>query len=347
MLNFGKKYKDYNLKTPISPIIILFSVIIIGTIGYSVLWHDIPEANLVDAFYMTLITVTTIGYGETHHLNSIGRIFTVFIAISGMGSLFYILSVLMENLFILQMNNFRGKKKMLQKINQMKDHTIVIGLGRVGKRTVREFAEKGEEYLVIDINPPNYDDSETIPNIPFVQGDATRDEVLIKAGINRAKGLIVTTANSATTVFVTLSARVLNPNLFIVARSDYDNDIDKMKRAGADRVVNPYSIGGQRLANLMVNPNVVDFFETSLRTNENSINIENILLPETSKWIGKTLINMNLRRNSGATIIAVVRDSTPITNPDGTMILQSGDALLTLGTKDQLHRAYFYILQSE
>ena len=344
MFNFNTKYSEFNLKKPIIPMIILFSVIIIGTVGYSILWRDIPDANLVDAFYMTLITITTIGYGETHTLHSLGRLFTVFIAVAGMGSLFYILSVMMENLFVLQMNNYRGKKKMQQKINQMKDHTLVIGLGRVGKRTVREFSEKGEEYLVIDKNPPNYDDSETISNIPFVQGDATHDEVLIKAGIQRAKGIIVTTADSATTVFVVLSARVLNPTLFIVARSDYDNDIEKMKRAGADRVVNPYSIGGQRLANLMVNPNVVDFFETSLRSQENSINIENILLPDTSKWIGQTLINMNLRRNSGATIIAVVRNSTPITNPDGAMVLESGDGLLTLGTKVQLQSAYYYIL---
>ncbi len=344
MLLYTNKNTQNKLKKPIIPSIMLIITIIIGTIGYMIIWKDINEASVIDAFYMTIITITTLGYAEIYHLGHIGRIFTIFVAIFGIGSLFYMLGILMENLFIYQLDNYTEKKKMQKKINELNEHIIVIGLGRVGMKAVNELIEKNEKFVVIDTSIDDDNSNDLINKFLFIKGDATDDNILYAAGIVRARALIVTTANASTTVFVVLSAKVLNPDIFIVARCDNDNDIQKLIRAGADKAINPYAIGGQRLVNILVNPNVVDFFETSLGSKENSINIENIQLSPSSIWIGKSLIEMNLRQRTGATIIAVMRENKPITQLDGNLNLIANDILLTLGTKEQLVNAYKIIL---
>jgi voltage-gated potassium channel len=325
----------YLHKKPILPAIILLSVIILGTTGFYILWLD-TNATLIDALYMTLITITTIGFAEVFPLDNTGRIFTIIIGIGGIGSLFYLLSIFMENLFILQIKNYKGKKKIMKRVNDLSDHLIIVGYGRVGKLAVNEIARHEKKCIIIDENfedDINYTHNE---NIFTLKGDATRDEILLKAGIDRAQSMIVTTAKSATTVFVVLTARVLNPKLFIVARVDDDNDQEKMIRAGADKVVNPYSIGGQRLANLVVNPNVIDFFETSFGPSETNLSIEKILLPGNSKWVDKTLIEIDFRRKVGVTILAVIRNGKPLVNPDGNFRLRSEDQLIAMGTKQDL-----------
>jgi voltage-gated potassium channel len=344
---YNKNIYKPKLKMPLIPSVLLVLVVIFGTLGYMWIWRDIKSASFIDALYMTIITITTLGYAEIFQLGHIGRIFTMFIAIIGIGSMFYILGTLMENLFILQLDNYRGKRKMQKKIDELYDHIIVIGLGRVGKRAVNELKEKQEHFVVIDNKITDEKSSETSNQFNCIKGDATDDGTLVSAGITRARALMVTTANSATTVFVVLSAKVLNPDIFIVARCDNDNDIEKLIRAGANRVINPYAIGGQRLANILVNPNVVDFFETSLGSKEQSINIENIQLPGNSIWHGKTIIDMNLRHKTGATIIALMRDNKAITELDSNMKLLEDDILLTLGTKSQLVKAYSIILDTE
>ena len=335
-----KKKDDFatisaNLKKPVIPLVFLLILIVIGTTGYSILWRN-EEGVLVDALYMTVITITTVGFGEIHKLDSNGRIFTMFISIAGFASLFYVLTLLMENLVIIQLNNYRGKKKKMKKIDKLNNHIILVGHGRVGHLTAKELASAHEPFVAID---DSFDDPEFIPlddSMLMIEGDATEDEVLLKAGIERARGMIIATANSATNVFVVLSAKVLNPKLFIVARADLDSDIEKLKRAGADRVVNPYSIGGQRLAQLMVNKNIIDFFDTTLGSKENSLKIENIILSDSSKWYGKTLKELDLRQKTGASILAVSRHSAPILNPGADFIIMKEDQLLVIGTKEQL-----------
>lgn len=334
-LKFIRK-SDESIKTPVIPLILLFLVIISGTIGYYLLWKDIPGADMFDAFYMTIITITTIGFAEIHPMNYIGRLLTIFIAIGGIGSLFFILTVFMENLFIMQLNNVRGKKKMLRKIDNLNRHIILIGFGRVGQLAAKVLLESNEEFVVIDDDFIEHDLLETKEKILKVKGDATSDEILIKAGIERAKGVIVTTANPATTVFVVLSAKVFNPKIFIVARADDYSDIEKLKRAGADRVVNPYSIGGQHLANLMIQPNVIDFFELSFGAKEDKFTVENITLPENSIWLNKSLKELHIRQSARATILAVIRDDNPIPNPDGNFILENNDVLIVFGTRSHL-----------
>lgn len=339
------KYSELkpSTKKPIIPGIVVLAVIVIGTTGYWWLWQD-NDASIIDALYMTWITIATIGYTELYPLDNTGHIFTILISIAGIGSLFYILSVFMENLFILQLHNYRGKKKKMKEIEKFENHIIIIGYGRVGQLAAKVLLERNEKFVVVDDDFIEEDIVHLKHNLLRVTGNATEDSVLIKAGIKKARGIIVATGNSATTVFVVLSAKVLNPDIFIVARADEDSDKEKLKRAGANRVVNPYSIGGQRMANLMVNQHIVDFFETSFGIGTGHLKIENMQIPEKSKWSEKTFKELDLRQKFGVSILAVVRNGKPIPNPGGNFKVKDGDQFIIMGTEEELKKVEAEIL---
>jgi voltage-gated potassium channel len=324
-------------KKPIIPGVVVLTVIVIGTVGYWWLWRD-TNASIIDALYMTWITIATIGYMEVHPLDNTGHIFTILISLAGISSLFYILSIFMENLFILQLHNYRRKKKKMKEIEKCENHIIIIGYGRVGQLAAKVLLDIGEKFVVVDDDFIEEDIVHLKHNLLRVTGNATEDSVLIKAGIKKARGLIVATGNSATTVFVVLSAKVLNPDIFIVARADEDSDKEKLKRAGANRVVNPYSIGGQRMANLMINQHIVDFLETSFGVGSGHLKIENMQLPEKCKWADKTFREIDLRQQFGVSILAVVRNGKPITNPGGNFKIKDGDQFIIMGSEDELKK---------
>ena len=340
---FKKKLKyDYyikpELKNPGIPLIILLFVLIIGTTGYLIIWKDIPQSNLVDSIYMTFTTITTLGYGEIYPLGNSGRIFTMIIATAGIASLFYLFSTTMENLVTLQIYNYRGKRKMIKQIEMLENHIIVVGYGKVGQLAAHELLAKGEKFVLIDENLLESEFPNLKDKLLIIKGDAREDETLYKAGIDRARGMIVTTPNPATTVFVTISAKVLNPKIYLIARSDEQNDNEKLKRAGADEVVNPYEIGGKRLVNLMVNPQIVNFFETSFGNDENSLNIQKITLNDGSHWFNKSLTEIDARKKTGVTILAVIRDGIPESNPDSSFVIRKGDEIVVMGKKEELER---------
>jgi voltage-gated potassium channel len=347
-LSLGSKYSELKppTKKPILPGLLVLIVIFAGTTGYYFLWLE-SEPSLIDAFYMTWITITTIGYSEVHPLNDIGKVFTILISLTGIGSLFYILSILMENLFVMQLHNFRSKKKQMKQIEKLREHIILIGYGRVGQLAATILKNRGEHFVVIDDDFVEEDVVSLKDNLMKVVGNAAEDSVLLKAGIERARGIIVATGDSATTVFVVLSAKVLNPNVFIVARADEDSDIEKLLRAGADRVVNPYSIGGQRMANLMINKNIVDFFETSFEVGDGNLRIENLHLPSDCVWYNKTLGELNLRYKYGASVLAVIRNKKPYTNPGGNFKVKEGDNFIIMGNVEDLKRIEDAVLSNK
>jgi voltage-gated potassium channel len=343
---WDNKYKELKPETkkPVIPVIVLLLVVVVGTSGYYWLWRD-SDATFVDALYMTLITIATIGYGEIHPLDDTGRIFTIFVSILGIGSLFYVLSVIMENLFIVQLHNYRGKKKKMKKIEKLNNHIILIGYGRVGQLAASMLLSKGERFVVIDDDFIETDTLNLKDNLLRVVGNATEDATLLKAGIDRARGLIVATGKASTNVFIVLSAKVLNPKIFIVSRADEDSDIEKLKRAGADRVVNPYSIGGHRMANLMINTHIVDFLETSFGIADGNLKIENLHLPENCIWFDKTLKELDLREKYGISILAVIRNNKPVTNPGGNFKVRAGDQFIMMGAQEELKEIEKVILE--
>lgn len=316
------------------PVTLVALVTIIGTIGYTWLGRD-QGATVLDGLYMTVITITTIGYGEVIHLDNVGRIFTIFIAITGIGSLFYSLTVVMDNLVSSRILDPLGEKKMQREIETLNDHIVIAGLGRVGKQAAAELQEAKIPFVLVD---PSHDALQYAHQHDYllVHGDATQDEMLEKAGIRRANGLIVTTGDDASNLYIVLSARVLKSDLFIVSRAVDDLSIPKLVRAGANRAISPYAIGGRRLAHLILSPTVVDFFDTVIKRGEESLNLEGIKVHHGTKAVGKTLAYLDVRGKTGASILVILRGNQVLPNPDPEMTLDVGDQLLALGTTQQL-----------
>jgi voltage-gated potassium channel len=306
-----------------------------GTVGYAWLWRD-AGGTWLDALFMTVITITTIGYGEVRPLDSAGRVFTMAIAVVGVGSLFYTLGVVMEYLVMVRLADPGGRQKMQAQIDKLRGHVILAGLGRVGRQAAQELAVAAKvPFVVVDPGPAAVRQAEERGYL-VVHGDATEDAVLERAGVNRARGLIATTANDATNMYIVLSARVLNPSLYVVSRAVDEASVVKLMRAGANRAISPYAIGGHRLAHLILSPAVVDFFETALRRGNEALAIEDLAVAPDSRALARTLEALDIRRTTGATVLAVMRDGNPIVNPPGDLRLQAGDRLLALGTEAQL-----------
>jgi voltage-gated potassium channel len=318
------------------PLSLLVGVLAIGTLGYRGLWRDIGGTWL-DALFMTFTTITTIGYGEVKPLDGPGRIFTMVIAVAGIGAFFYTFSVVLDHLVATGLADPRGRRKMERRIAELEGHVIVAGLGRVGRQAAAELAEAGTAFIVLDPGSAAMRSAEERGYL-HLAGDATEDTVLERAGVRRARGLIATTANDATNMYIVLSARVLNPALRIVARAADEASVSKLLRAGADRAISPYAIGGHRLAHLILSPAVVDFFETALKRGHEALAIEDVALPLSSHAIGRTLEALQVRQVTGASVLAVLRDEAPIPNPPPDLTLRAGDRLLALGTSDQFER---------
>lgn len=330
----NSKKEDPRIKKPYIPIILLITIIIGGTIGYDIIWTE-TNSNIIDALYMTIITITTVGYAEVYPLDTTGRIFTMIIGVFGIGSLFYLLSIFMENLFTYQLLNIRGKKKVQKRLDNISNHIIVVGYGRVGELASKELIDRDIEFVIIDKEIP--DELKNLSNVISIEGDATDDAVLSLANIEEAKSLIVATADASTNLFIVLSARELNENIFIISRSDNSLLEKKLLRAGADRTLNPYSAGGQKMANIAIDPQIMDFIDSNLGTKDGDyLKIEQFELSDGNDWHGKTLKELDIRQKSGVTIIGIIRDNDTNLNPFGEFELKSKDQLVAIGTKDQL-----------
>lgn len=328
------KKDDYRIKKPYIPLFLLVSIIIGGTIGYDIIWTE-TESNIIDALYMTIITITTVGYAEVFPLDTTGRIFTMIIGVLGIGSLFYLLSIFMENLFTYQLLNIRGRKKVKRRLEKLENHIVVVGYGRVGQLAIQELIDRELQFVIIDKEIP--DELKNLENVISIEGDATQDEILSSANIESAKSLIVATADASTNLFIVLSARELNDSIFIISRSDNALLEKKLIRAGADRTLNPYSAGGQKMANIAINPQIMDFIDSNLGTKDGDfLKIEQFELSDNNDWNGKTLKELNIRQRAGVTIIGVIRDNDTNLNPFGDFEIKSKDQLVAIGTKDQL-----------
>lgn len=318
----------------ILPIALVVLVTAVGTAGYVWLGRN-QGATLLDALFMTVITITTIGYGEIIRLDSVGRIFTMVIAVTGIGSLFYSLTVVMDYLVSSRLADPLGEKKMQRNIDELRDHIIIAGLGRVGKQAAAELYDAKIPFVILD---------PSIEAVHFalrhgylaVSGDASDDTQLGRAGIRRARGLIVTTSDDASNLYIVLSARVLKADLFIVSRAVDDASIPKLIRAGANRAISPYAIGGRRLAHLILSPTVVDFFDTVITKGEETLNLEGIKVPFGVPAVGQSLASLDLRARTGASVLVILRGSQVLPNPDPDTILHAQDQLLAFGTSVQL-----------
>jgi voltage-gated potassium channel len=314
------------------PVGILVATHLVGIAGYHWLWRD-QGGTWMDALFMTFTTVATIGYGEVKHLDDAGRIFTMAIAVTGIGSLFYTFTVGLDHLTSDTVRQSRRRRRMQERIDKLERHFVVAGYGRVGREAAHELHQAGVPVVVVD---PEASMGRLAAEAGFLalQGDAAEDAVLERVGIERARGLVVTTANDATNLHVILSARLLNPSLFIASRAADEVMVPKLLRAGASRAISPYAIGGRRLAHLMLSPRVVDFFETAFRRGKQALRIAGLQAPPsgTRRSVG-ALVESG---NGGVTVLAVLRGDQVVRSPEPSFSLGPDDHLLVLGTDEQI-----------
>ncbi len=306
-------------------------IIVIGMVGFML----IENLNPLDALYMTIITLSTVGFGEVAPLHFAGKIFVIFLILFGVMFTGFVVTVLGQLVMEGQFNEIYGRKKMERKIAKMTNHYIIAGYGRVGRQVAIEFQKKNVPFVVIekdiDSIPELYKDS-----ILFIQGEATEDEVLRKAGIESANTLISTLPDEAQNVYLTLTARFMNKDLHIIGRADYEEGIIKLKRAGADHVVTPHVLGGIRMAMATLRPNVVDFMH-STSLGESGLTIEEMRIPSESSLSGKSLKDSNLKQDFGVTIIGVKKKRQEmIIAPGPNVVLDADDIIVLIGHKDGL-----------
>ena len=314
--------------------LILKVVLLFGTAGYMLIehWH------FLDALYMTVITITTVGYREVGNVSEAGRVFTILVIFSGMGIIAYILGMFAQAMVDFQVRALIGRRRLGVKIRSTKNHYIICGFGRIGKIICRELKANNIPMVVIDTNPENrqiLDDE----GIIYIADDATSEDVLMEAGIERAKGLISVVASDADNLFITMSARGLNPALFILARADEEQTEKKLLRAGANRVVMPYFIGAQRMAQTIVKPAVTDFLEFTVHNKDIGLEMGELVVSEKSRLNGMTLIESGIRQEMDVIIVAVRKKNGDMKfNPSSQTRIEAGDILVSLGKSDDLRK---------
>ena len=293
---------------------ILLAIILIGTVGYWFIGGR--QYSFVDTLYMTIITISTIGFGEIIDLtgNVAGRIFTIFIAISGVGVLLYFITNITALVVEGELKESFRRRKMEKTAGNSRDHYIVCGLGSVGFYIVNELRVTKRPHVLVDADKKNIERClELFKDEVLIEGDATDSETLLKAGIEKARGLFAVTGDDNQNLVVSLTAKQLNPNLRVVARCNEIRNSQKMSKAGADAIVSPTSIGGLRMASEMIRPTVVSFLDTMLRDREKGLRVEELPVP--GSFVGKSLSALNLKRHTNALLLAVKTGEDWIYNP--------------------------------
>lgn len=306
---------------------VLLLLLTLGTAGYM----TVEGWGLLDAAYMTVITLATIGFKEVHDLSDQGKLFTMALVVFGVSTLGYLVSSVAQVMFEGQIHRIIGRKKVEKKIDALKNHYIICGFGRIGSMICRELAANDVPFVVVEHNTDvleRIDDDRYL----WMKGDATQDETLIQAGIQRAVGLVSVVTSDSENVYITLTARGLNPDLYILARSGEEGTELKLRRAGANKVVSPYAIGGMRMAQSILRPNVVDFIEIATASEHLDLQMEEIAIPHDSDFAGQTLVSSGFRKKTGVIIVGIKKaHGHMIFNPNPQDTLDEGDTLIVLG----------------
>ncbi len=327
------------MRGPRSQLLLIFGLmtglLFAGTFGFRV----IEGWRFLDAFYMTLITLTTVGYAEVIPLSDNGRVFNAFLIMAGVTTIFASIGILTEMVIKLELADSFGRRRRMKMLRKLSNHYIVCGVGRVGRGVVNELLRSGAKVLVVE-NSPTRCSWASDQDIPTLQADATRDETLKEAQIESARGLVSAMSTDADNVYVALSARVLNPDLLISARATNEEAEEKLRRAGATTVFTPYTFIGHRLAQSMLRPHVLSFLDIASAFSGHShldIEIEEILVSDSSSVTSKTLDESRIRQAYGVIVLAMRKgDDDMIFNPDGATRIEAGDVLIAVGERSKL-----------
>ena len=312
-------------------VVLLGVIIVYGIAGYSL----IERWNLLDSFYMVIITISTVGYQEVHPLSTAGRIFTSTLIVVGVGTMLYGFGVFAETLADNAFGNYRRERQLERSLNQLRDHFIICGYGRIGTQIVAEFEAHTVPYAVIDQTEEAVERLRAEGRL-HIEGDASSEELLRQAGIERARGLICAVDSDERAVYIVLSARALNPRLYILARAGRPESIRRLELAGATRTISPYRMAGHLMAELAIRPALVDVLDT-LHHGESEIAVEEMLVSAGMAAVGKTIEETGLLDTSAAKLLALRRrDGTLYVNPSPELRLKVDDLLIALGSEAEL-----------
>lgn len=313
--------------------VMLALVVSMGTVGYMIL----EKWDFLDSLYMTVITLTTVGFGEIHPVSDNGRILTMTILVSGLGVVGYLIGTLTQIVVEGQLLRIMGRKKLERQIEKLKNHIIICGYGRVGRIICEEiFRSKPTPLVVID-NDSNVTAKIEDDGHLYLLGDATEEQILLRAGIRSAKGLATALDSEADNVYITLTAKGLNPKLFIIARAGRIGSEKKLLQAGANHVVSPHQIGGYRMAQALLRPNVTEFIDFATHDPGTGMGMEEIPVRPNSKLVNVALVDSGIRKELDLIIVAIKKaDGTMLFNPASHTTVQIGDTLIALGQRSSL-----------
>lgn len=329
-----KRYQESDPTTALFFLVLILLVILSGVFGYSY----IEGWSYFDSLYMTIITLATIGYGETHPLTHEGRVFTLILIVLGVGLFALLFSTVTQYLFQRQfLSNFK-EKRMLETIKNFKEHTIFCGYGRLARTAAVELREAGINLVIIERDPVRSEEAEKAGYL-VLRGDATLEETLILAGVARAKRLISLLPKDSDNLYAILTSRELNNNLFILTYAEDDTGEKRLKRAGANRVISPYRIGGHKIAEGIMRPYVTDFLDLAVSSSHKGLQIEEISIPDESPVKGQTLKEASLRQKTNVMVAAIVSGSGDmIFNPDSNTTIDGGATFIAIGVKSDLRK---------
>ncbi len=329
MNSFKYFVENPGFKNILSATLIMLIIFTVGSLGY----HFIEQMTFFEGLYMTFITISTIGFTELHTLSNEGRVFTMLIFVVGIGVISYIASQTTQLIFE---GELFYKRAMIKKLEKMENHYIICGYGRIGNRIAEVLHDAGLPLVIVENRESSVERLKE-KDLTFVEGDAEDEDVLIEAGIKKARALICTLASDQDNVFTTLLARDLNPDLFILVRTNENANRNRVLRAGADKVISPYEIGADRMANVILRPNV-DLFVNSITENMTHDHaFDEVLIMEESPLAGKSLEEINIRNEHGVLIIAIIpKDGRIVFNPDSSTQINTGDSLILIGDLQQI-----------
>lgn len=317
-------------------IVILLAMFLVGlgTAGYMV----IEDWNVLDSLYMTVITLSTIGYGEVNPVSQAGRIFTLVLIVMGVGFFLYVIGNVVQFLVEGRIRLILGRHKLDKQIGQLNNHYIVCGYGRMGRALCRYLIQKGLKFVVVEKNEARIPVMNT-DHVLYVSGEATIEENLHKAGIKRASNLIATLGTDADNVFLVLLAKGLNPDLYVVARASQNASKKPLYTAGANVVVSPFDVGARRMAHAILRPNVIRFLEYAFADEDTDIHIEEISVAESSMLVGVPLMESGIRQDHNLMILSIIKaDGEMVFNPSADTIIRSDEKVIAVGSSDDLIR---------
>jgi voltage-gated potassium channel len=285
---------------------------------------------------MTLITITTVGYAEIHPLSHAGRIFNSFLIFFGVTTLFFAIGAMTQSIIELELGEYFGKRRHRRMIDKLDRHFIICGYGRVGRNAAHELQRSGVPFVVVDREPARAERA-MLAGMLAVAADSTRDETLHALGITRARGLVSALATDADNLFVILSAKNLNPQLYVATRAGEEEAEEKLRRAGADAVFAPYTVAGYRLAQAVLRPHVFQFFDVAARSMGLDVDVEQVRVPEASEFSSRSLQQTGIRRELGVIVLAIRKsDGRMLFNPPAETVISAGDFLIVMGAPNNL-----------